>query len=172
MGLINNILLIFNDMVVSKNLLKWLMRLYPPLLFQRIWVIRFEDGFTGVQVKITKSFLNKNYNGSIFGGTIFAAADPFLPVLFHQLLNPDRKRKLKIWSKSSRIDFLKPAVSDLFFEINLSDADMAKAKETLIVTGKYEGLFPINIHNGAGEICASLVNEVYVRDLDQSKLLI
>jgi acyl-coenzyme A thioesterase PaaI-like protein len=70
-------------MVVSEKTLKWIMRFYPPLLLQRIWVIGFDKGFKGVSVKISKSLLNRNYNGSIFGGTIFAAADPFYPVLFN-----------------------------------------------------------------------------------------
>ena len=47
------------------------------LLVQRIWVQGFDKGFKGVSVKVSKSILNKNFNNSIFGGTIFAAADPF-----------------------------------------------------------------------------------------------
>ncbi|OOQ62104.1 DUF4442 domain-containing protein [Mucilaginibacter pedocola] len=159
-------------MVLSENALKWVMRFYPPLLLQRIWVLGFHKGFAGVKVKVSKSWLNKNYNGSIFGGTIFAAADPFYPVLFHQILNADGKRRLAIWSKSAKIDFLKPALGNLFFEIKLTEADIAEANETLIVTGKYEKLFPIDIYNKAGEVCASLLNEVYVRDLDLPKTLI
>lgn len=159
-------------MLVSENTLKWVMRFYPPLLFQRIWVIGFDKGFTGVRVKIAKSLLNKNYNGSIFGGTIFAAADPFYPVLFHQILNKDGKKRLAIWSKSSKIDFLKPGLTSLFFEIKLSEADIAEAYETLIVTGKFEKVFLVEIFNKAGEVCATLMNEVYIRDLDLPKTLI
>ncbi len=69
-------------MVVSENVLKWALRFYPPLLFQRIWVIRFEKDFKGVSVKINKSLINNNYNNSIFGGTIFAAADPIFTPYF------------------------------------------------------------------------------------------
>ena len=159
-------------MVVSENTLKWIMRLYPPLLFQRIWVKRFDKGFKGVKVKISKSLINKNYNGSIFGGTIFAAADPFYPVLFNQILNPKGDRQFKIWSKSSKIDFLKPAVTDLYFEIKLTDADIEQAIEALTVVGKYERAFPVDIYNNNGEVCVSIMNEVYVRDLDFNKKLI
>jgi acyl-coenzyme A thioesterase PaaI-like protein len=159
-------------MAVSENTLKWLMRLYPPLFFQRIWVKEFSKGFKGVKVKINKSLLNKNYNGSIFGGTIFSAADPFFPVLFNQILTLNGKKNLKIWSKSSKIDFVKPALTSLFFEIMLTDTDIEQALETLTITGKYEGRFPIDIYNKNGEICVSLLNEVYVRDLDFAKTLI
>jgi hypothetical protein len=152
-------------MVVSENTLKWIMRLYPPLLFQRIWVREFNKGFKGVSVTIIKSIFNKNYNGSIFGGTIFAAADPFYPVLFDRALNTG-DRKLKIWSKSSNINFLKPALSNLSFQIILSDADIELAIHTLNTTGKYENSFPIDIYNNNNEVCVSLMNEVYIRDLN------
>ncbi|MDB5127037.1 DUF4442 domain-containing protein [Mucilaginibacter sp.] len=152
-------------MVVSENTLKWIMRLYPPLLFQRIWVRGFNKDFKGVRVKIIKSIFNKNYNGSIFGGTIFAAADPFYPVLFDRVLNTG-DRKLKIWSKSSKINFLKPALSSLSFQIILSDADIELAIHTLNTTGKYENSFPIDIYNNNNEVCVSLMNEVYIRDLN------
>jgi hypothetical protein len=159
-------------MAVSENTLKWLMRLYPPLLFQRIWVVRFNKGFKGLRVKIKKSLFNKNYNGSIFGGTIFAAADPFYPVLLHQVLKPMGMQKLKVWSKSSQINFLKPALTDLNFEIIITDNDIDHALEILTVTGKYERSFPVNIYNKDGEICVSLINEVYIRNLDFNKTLI
>jgi hypothetical protein len=152
-------------MVVSENTLKWIMRLYPPLLFQRIWVREFNKDFKGVRVKIIKSIFKKNYNGSIFGGTIFAAADPFYPVLFDRVLNTG-DRKLKIWSKSSKINFLKPALSSLSFQIILSDTDIELAIYTLNTTGKYENSFPIDIYNNNNEVCVSLMNEVYIRDLN------
>ena len=77
-------------MLVSEKLLKWVMRFYPPLFFQRVWVKSFAPGYRGVTVVIRKSIFNKNYNGTIFGGTSFAAVDPFYPVLFQQIL----KRKV------------------------------------------------------------------------------
>ena len=155
-------------MVVSENTMKWVMRVYPPLLLQRIWVKSFDKGFRGVKVKINKSLFNKNYNGSIFGGTIFAAADPFYPVLFNQVLNPKGELRLKIWSKSAKIDFLRPALTDMFFEIKLTDGDIGHAVETLAAAGKYERAFPVDIYNKDGEVCVSMMNEVYIRDLSFS----
>ena len=152
-------------MEVSANALKWIIRFYPPLLFQRIWVVGFAKGFRGVKVKIFKSLLNKNYNGSIFGGTIFAAADPFYPVLFDRILKAPG-RKYRIWSKSSRVDFLKPALSSLSFQIIITDGDIEQALQALNTTGKYEHVFPIDIYTTSNEVCASLLNEVYIRDLN------
>jgi acyl-coenzyme A thioesterase PaaI-like protein len=152
-------------MAVSEGVLKWAMRLYPPLLFQRIWVVGFDKGYKGVEVRIKNSFLNRNYNKSIFGGTLFAAADPFYPVLFHQLFIK-RGYRLKVWSKSATIKYLKPSLTDLNFRIQLSEEEISIAENILNTTGKYTAHHPIDIYDKNGDICVSLMNEVYVRNLD------
>lgn len=152
-------------MVVSEGLLKWIMRFYPPLFFQRIWVINFEKGFTGARVKISKSILNRNYNGSIFGGTMYTAADPFYPLLFHQLFTKKGYRVVA-WSKSAEIQFLKAGLTDLYFNIKIESNEIAEAEHILNTGGKYVKSHPIDIYNKNGEICVSLTNEVYLRNLD------
>ncbi|GAA3964807.1 hypothetical protein GCM10022210_11540 [Mucilaginibacter dorajii] len=141
------------------------MRIYPPLLFQRIWVVGFDKGYKGVEVRIKNSFLNRNYNKSIFGGTLFAAADPFYPLLFHQLFIKKGYR-LKVWSKSATIKYLKPSLTDLSFRIKLSEEEILIAENILNTTGKYTAHHPIDIYDKNGDICVSLMNEVYVRNLD------
>ena len=152
-------------MVVSENILKWALRFYPPLFLQRIWIVKFDKGFRGVQVKITKSLLNKNYNNSIFGGTIFAAADPFYPVLFHQVFI-HKGYKVIAWSKSSEIQYIKPGLTNLYFKISLSEQEIDDAETLLNTTGKYIKTHPIDIYDKHGEICVSVRNEIYVRNLN------
>lgn len=151
-------------MVVSENVLKWALRFYPPLLFQRIWVICFEKGFTGVRVKLNKSLFNKNYNSSIFGGTIYAAADPFYPVLFHQLLT-HKGYNVIVWMKSAEIQFLKPGRKDLFFNISISPADIEEIEETLNKGEKHIKFYPITMYDKDGELCVEVKCEIYIRNM-------
>jgi hypothetical protein len=152
-------------MPVTENSLKWIMRFYPPLFFQRIWVIKFEAGFRGVEVKINKSFWNRNYNKSIFGGTIFAAADPFYPVLFYQLFTL-KGYPIRAWSRSSEIKYLKPGFTNLSFKIHIDEAEIIEAEEILNTAGKYVKAHPIEIFDENGVNVASVVNEVYMRNLN------
>jgi len=151
-------------MIVSEKALKWAMRLYPPLFFQRIWVQKFGKGFTSADVKINKSFLNKNYNDSIFGGTIFAGADPFYALLFDQILQR-RGFKVRVWLKSAQIQYIKPGRTNLYFKINITEEEIAEAEEILNTVGKFVKAFPIEMYDKNGELCVSLINEVYVRNL-------
>lgn len=151
-------------MIVSEKTLKWAMCLYPPFWFQRIWVRKFHKGFRGVDVKINKSLINKNYNGSIFGGTIYSATDPFYALLFDQLLQREGF-KVRVWLKSSSIAYIKPGRSTLFFTIRVTDDMLKDAIDTLNNNEKFIRAYPMEITNAAGEICATVMNEVYVRNL-------
>lgn len=151
-------------MVVSENMLKWAMRFYPPLFFQRIWVIKFDKGFTGVHVKISKSFLNVNYNRTIFGGTIFSASDPFFALLFDQILQR-RGLKCRVWLRSAEIRYLKPGATNLYFTISLSDEQIKEAETILVTEGKFVKAYPMNIFSSEGLLCATVINEIYIRNL-------
>jgi Domain of unknown function (DUF4442) len=152
-------------MRVSENLLKWAIRFYPPLFFQRVWVVKFDKGFRGVEVKIRKSIWNRNYNNSIFGGTIFAAADAFYPVLFFKALSL-KGYNLRAWSKSVNIKYNKPSFTDLSYKIYITDAELAEAEEILNTVGKYVKMHTIEIYDKNGVNVASALNEVYMRNLD------
>ncbi|WP_374164172.1 DUF4442 domain-containing protein [Arcticibacter sp. MXS-1] len=155
-------------MLVSERTLKWVLRFYPPLLLQRIWVKNIGRDFRSVDVKICKSILNINYNRSIFGGTIYSAADPFYAVLFHQALLK-RGYKTLVWQKAAEIDYLKPGMTALYFRVELSEAVLDEACLALDTEGKYVKSHPVAIVDKQGELCASVESVVYVRKLHNVK---
>ncbi|WP_443947616.1 DUF4442 domain-containing protein [Pedobacter sp. AW1-32] len=156
-------------MIISQNTLKWALRFYPPLFFQRIWVKKFENDFKSCTVKLSKSIWNKNYNGSIFGGTIYAASDPFYALLFDQLMQR-RGFKVRVWLKSASIQYLKPARSTVYFTITVTDEMIAEAEEALKTVGKFIKAYPMEIKTKEGELCATVMNEVYIRNLHQGEM--
>ncbi|MGY0036045.1 hypothetical protein [Pedobacter sp. NJ-S-72] len=100
----------------------------------------------------------------MFGGTIYAATDPFYALLFDQLLQREGF-KVRVWLKSASIQYLKPGRSALFFTILITDEMLNEAVEALNTTGKFVKAYPMEIKNSDGEICATVMNEVYVRNL-------
>jgi len=156
-------------MLISASLLKWALRFYPPLFFQRIWVVNIAENFTGLHIKISKSVFNSNYNRSIFGGTIFSAADVCYPVLFHQLLS-HKGYKIAVWSRSAQIHFLKKSDDKINFTVNLSDADIEHVEQVLNGKGKYNKAYPIIIYNNNGDVCVNMMCEVYIHNLSYKKI--
>src|SRR5690606_35996522 len=156
-------------MRVSENLLKWAIRLYPPLLFQRIWVKRFHKGFRGVDVKLAHSLINRNYNGSIFGGSIFSATDPFYAILFDQILQQEGFKTI-VWLKSAKISYLKPARTDLYFTIHISEDKISEARQKLRTEGKFVETFTLDLHDKDGISYARIQNEIYIRNQNFNRI--
>lgn len=152
-------------MKISENSLKWLMRFYPPMLFQRIWVKKVHKNFRGIDVKINRSLFTSNLGNSIFGGTIFSATDPFYALLFGQIMQ-HKGFKITVWLKSAQIQYIKPGRTDLFYTITISDEMVAEAERTLRTEGKFVKPYPIEIFDKHGELCATALNEVYIRNLE------
>lgn len=153
-------------MQLSEKTGKWIMRFYPPLFFQRIWVKRIHKNFRGIDVKVNKSLLNINLNRSIFGGTLFSSTDPFYPFLLVQILKNQGYKNIITWIKSAEIDFKKPATKNLTFTIQISDSVIEEIKNTLENEGKYINKFEIELKNEEGEVCAVSIPEVYIKNLD------
>ncbi len=152
-------------MKISENSLKWLMCFYPPMFFQRIWVKKVHPGFKGIDVKINRSLFTSNLGNSIFGGTIFSATDPFYALLFGQIMQ-HKGYKITVWLKSAQIQYIKPGRTDLFYTITISDEMIADAEKALQSEGKFVKMYPIEIFDRQGELCATALNEVYIRNLE------
>ncbi|MDG1190270.1 MAG: hypothetical protein P8N00_06935, partial [Flavobacteriales bacterium] len=78
------------------------MNLFPPLLVNRIRIAEADSEFKKLRVTIKYSWLNKNIQKSIFGGSIFSAIDPFYAVMYWQIFNT-RNIPMIIWIKKAEI---------------------------------------------------------------------
>ncbi len=140
------------------------MRLYPPLLLQRIWIKKIDKGFAGADVKINRSLLTLNFGKAIFGGTIYTAADPFYAMLFGQTLK-HKGYSISVWLKSANIQFLKPARTNLHYHITITPDMVAEAENDLNSKGVFVKTYPIEIYDKHGVLCARAKNEIYIRNL-------
>jgi len=149
-------------MKVSENILKWGMRLYPPLLLQRIWIRNIDAGFKGADVKINRSLITLNFGKAIFGGTIYTATDPFYAMLFGQLLK-HKGYQISVWLKSASIQFVRPGRTDLFYQITITDDMIQEAEDALNKNGVFIKSYSIEIYSKTGDLYAIAKNEIYIR---------
>ena len=149
-------------MKVSENILKWGMRLYPPLLLQRIWVQKVHKDFKGADIKINRSLFTLNFGKAIFGGTIYSGTDPFYAMLFGQILR-NKNYHITIWLKSASIQFLKPARTDLFYKIHITEEMIKEAETELTNKGVFVKTYAIEVYSKNKELTAIARNEIYIR---------
>ena len=157
-------------MKISENSLKWLMRLYPPMFFQRIWVKKIDKDFRSIDVKINRSLFTTNLGSATFGGTIFAATDPFYALLIVQIMQ-HKGFKITVWLKSAEIQYLKPARTDMYYSIKIDDEMIKEVEQAITREGKFVKSYPIEIFDTTGDLCVTAQNEVYIRNLNFTKPL-
>lgn len=148
--------------------LKWILNLYPPLFLQGTRVTRLDKDLRYCEVQVRRRLWTKNLNGTTFGGTIFAAADPVYPLLYWQLF-ARRGEKLQVWLKGATIDYQKPAATTLTLKFELGDADLEAALADLDARGKSIREHRIEAVDASGEICAVVNSLVYMRRLRQGQ---
>lgn len=80
-----------------------------------------------VRIKLPISYKNRNYVGSIFGGSMFSAADPIPMVQLINLLDND----YVVWDKSAEIFFKAPAREDLYADFSYSEEELEHIRQVV-----------------------------------------
>lgn len=141
---------------------RWMMNLFPPLLFGGVRVLRFGPGFRTCRVRVARSLFTRNLQGTTFGGTIFSAADPFHAVMYWQIL-AHRGLAIQAWLKRATIDYRKPAATALTMDFALGDDDVEAAVRALAESGRFEREFHVAALDRGGAVCAEVTTLVHLR---------
>ena len=147
----------------SSKALKRYLNLFPPLLINRIRIAEADTEFKNLRVTVNYSWLNKNIQKSIFGGSIFSAIDPFYAVMYWQIFN-SKNIPMTIWIKKAEIDYIKTARSNLYMDFKLTENDIENAISVLKNSEKYEVWHTVKVFDSNNELCAESRVLVYIRN--------
>ena len=150
-------------MQIPRFAIKFVLNIFPPLLFNRIVLKEISDDFLEMKVVLRRALFNINFHKTIFGGSIFSACDPYFPTMYYHIF-ANKKRKLIIWLKSAEIQYLKPADSTLKLYFKITKKDIHLAENTLNEKGKFEIWHTVEAINKKGVVCARAKMQVYLRD--------
>lgn len=149
--------------ILSPKISKFFINLFPPLLFNRIVVKRVSKDFREVDVKVKLSFMNKNLQRTIFGGTLFSAADPFFSLMYYQIL-AHKKIAAEAWVKRIEIDYLRPANKDVYLNFRISETDVEKAIEGIEKYKKFEKIHNLDIVGTDNKVYCKVTIWVYLKE--------
>lgn len=147
---------------------KWMMNLYPPMLFNRIVVKRVSADFKEVDVVIKKSLFNKNLQGTIFGGTLFSAADPFFSMMYWQVFT-QRGLKMEAWIRAAEADYKKPCKSDMSLKFRITEQDVEDARQMVEKEGRIKKWHLIQMTDRNNEVCVEVKLLVYIHHVKRSE---
>ncbi len=135
-------------------------KLYPPYFFSRTRVKYIAPDWREIIVELPKSLLTRNYVGTTFGGSLYAATDPFFMMMLIKIFGI---KDYIIWDKGAHIDFKRPVRSKLTYRFVITEEDLRHIEEDLKTKDKSLPEFDVRGIDKSGEICISVRKILYIR---------
>jgi uncharacterized protein DUF4442 len=147
-------------MELGPRAMRFFLNLYPPYLFTRTRVKSISPDWREVVVELKKSFLTRNYVGTAFGGSLYAACDPFFMLMLINILGI---KDYIIWDKAATVEFKKPARTTVTYVLRITDEDIKKIRDDLAAVGKSVPEFRVEGKDRDGDVCVTVGKTVYIR---------
>ncbi len=140
------------------------LRFYPPLFFQRVVPLYLAPDYSLAHVKVKRSLLTVNLNGSFFGGTIMSAIDPWYGLLIVQKAAHENI-PVEVWVQEMNIHFHRATRGSLYFTCAIPPEMWAEIRRRLLTEGRFRYPVSFEIFGSEGYLCASGVQTLYLRNL-------
>lgn len=114
-----------------------------------------------ITIELPLSWRNKNYVGTIFGGSMFAAVDPIPMVQLINLLDND----YVVWDKSAEIRFKRPASETLYATFSFDSDELRSIKDQVAEKKEIEIVKRTALTNKSGDKEFCIVSKtIYIAD--------
>ncbi|GAB3993369.1 DUF4442 domain-containing protein [Spirosoma daeguense] len=113
-----------------------------------------------VHIRLRLNLWTYNYVGTIFGGSLFSATDPFYMVMLLRILG----NQYVVWDKSASIRFRKPGRQTLYARFEITDEQLETIRQEVALNGQTEKTFVVQWLDKDGTVYAELERLCYVAD--------
>lgn len=113
-----------------------------------------------VQLRLRRNIWTYNYVGTIFGGSMFSAADPFYMLMLLRIFGPE----YVIWDKAGSIRFRKPARKTLYTRYLLTNEVIDGIRQDVAASGQTERTFQLQWVDANGVVHAEMERLCYIAD--------
>lgn len=114
-------------LLLHKNakLFKWGMNAYPMFFGTGGRILHISKDWKHIKIRLGRNLWTYNLVGTIFGGSMFAASDPFYMIMLYQILG---NKTYVFWDKAASIKFVAPGITKLYAEFQITDEDINMIK--------------------------------------------
>ena len=124
-------------------------------------VVDVTKDLKAIRIRLKYSYKNKNYVGSIFGGSLFSAVDPFPMVQLINIIDRD----YVIWDKAAQIRFRRPAFEDLYADFTYTDVELKEIRKRVQQEKEIEIIKSTSLRNKSGDTVFCTVDKtLYIAD--------
>lgn len=138
---------------------RWGFNLFPAYWGTGARVTYIADDYREIHVQLPLSWRTRNYVGTIFGGSIYAAVDPVYMIMLIKNLGPDHV----VWDKAATVRFRHPARTTLYARFVLPPEELEDIRAKLAVGDRIDRLYRVDLVDRAGTVHAEIEKTIHIR---------
>ncbi|QXP60732.1 DUF4442 domain-containing protein [Olleya sp. HaHaR_3_96] len=118
------------------------------------------DDLHYVKIRLKLNWKNRNYAGTIFGGSMLSATDPIYMIQLIQILGSD----YVVWDKAVTAKYKRPGKGTIYGEFIFSVEEIKTLKEQLKTEQQVDLIKTMQLVNTNAEVIAEFSKTLYVAD--------
>lgn len=149
----------FMSKYFKKNtLFKILFNISPMYRRTNARLIEVSSDVHRVKIKISLNYKNRNYMGTMFGGSMLSATDPIYMIQLLQILGDD----YVVWDKSTNIRFKKPANQNSYAIFEFSEQEIIQIKNDVAKNNEIDLVKILTIESNESQVYAIVEKTIYI----------
>jgi acyl-coenzyme A thioesterase PaaI-like protein len=149
---------------LNTRLRRWGFNFFPAYRGTGARITYIAADWREIKIKLPLSWRTRNYVGTIYGGSMYAAVDPIYMIMLIKLLGPD----YVVWDKAASIRFRKPGKTTLYARFVVDEAETDAIKTALIEQEAIDRVYQIDLADRDGVVHASVEKTIYIRRKTQA----
>jgi uncharacterized protein DUF4442 len=145
--------------------MRWGFNVFPAFRGTGGRVTYIASDWSEIRVRLPLNWRTRNYVGTIFGGSMYAAIDPMYMFMLIKILGPG----YVVWDKSAAIRFRRPGRETLFATFSLAPEQVDAIRADVGRDGKTEREFTVDLVSRSGEVHATAQKVVSIRSVESAR---
>ena len=114
--------------------------------------------FREMRVKIPLNWRTRNYVGTIYGGSMYAAIDPVYMLMLIKNLGPE----FVVWDRAAKIRFRKPGRDTLYAHFLLTGEDLDEIRSLAETQRSVDRIYEVPLTDKNGKVHAQIEKTLYI----------
>ena len=140
------------------RLARWRFNLFPAYWGTGARVTYIAGDWQEIRITLPLSWRTRNYVGTIFGGSMYGAADPFYMIMLIKLLGS----QYTVWDKAAAIRFRRPGRSTLEAQFLMTAEIVDSIRAELVQVSKVDRVFSVELRSADGTVHALVEKTVHI----------
>lgn len=143
----------------ESRLMRWKFNLFPAYRGSGARVTYIASDYREIRVRLPLSWRSRNIVGTIFGGSLYAAADPLYMIMLMRCLGSG----YLVWDKAASIRFRKPGRTTLYATFRLNDAELEAIRALTAGGDPIDRAYLVDLVDAEGTVHTSIEKIIYIR---------